>query len=137
MEQFNISKVIEKYKPDIDILAKLMFPNVKYPKQAFDRVLKGEAQLNSKQLEDLASYLGILVVDLFASTSWKSFNEDGCMCFSKGEYKAKLNYKGVYMTLYKNNEVIEQRVANIPDMKVQEFIEFLDEIISEYEHKSK
>ena len=133
MEKFDIHRIIERYKPDIDKLAKIMFPDVKYPKQAFDRVLKGETQLNTQQLENLANYLGILIVDLFVATSWKSYNENGCMCFERGEYKAKLNYKGVYLTLYRNEEVIDQKIANVPEMKVQEFLNFLDSMIENYE----
>lgn len=43
-QQFNIGNVIEHYKLNTEDLAKVLFPTVKYPKQAFDRVLKGEAQ---------------------------------------------------------------------------------------------
>ena len=42
-QQFNIGNVIEHYKLNTEDLAKVLFPTVKYPKQAFDRVLKGEA----------------------------------------------------------------------------------------------
>ena len=65
MEQFNINNVIEHYKLNTEDLAKVLFPTVKYPKQAFDRVLKGETDLDIKQIEALASHIGVLVTDLF------------------------------------------------------------------------
>ena len=134
MEQFNISNVIEHYKLDTDDLAKVLFPAVKYPKQAFDRVLKGEASLDIEQVERLASHIGVLVTDLFSAKTWKGRTEDGCLTLLKGEYKAKLNYNGVYLSIYKNSVLIEQKISNVPDMTMGEFISFLDNFIKNYEN---
>lgn len=134
MEQFNINNVIEHYKLNTEDLAKVLFPTVKYPKQAFDRILKGEASLDIIQVERLASYIGVLVTDLFSANTWKGSAEDGCLTLLKGEYKAKLNYNGVYLSIYKNNVLIEQKISNVPDMTIQEFIDFLDNLIKNYEN---
>lgn len=134
MEQFNINSVIEHYKLNVEDLAKVLFPTVKYPKQAFDRVLKGETDLDIKQIETLASHIGVLVTDLFSVNTWKGSSEDGCLIMLKGEYKVKLNYKGVYISIYKNNELIYQKLSNVPDMTVNEFINFLDNFIKDYEN---
>lgn len=136
MEQFNINNVIEHYKLNTEDLAKVLFPAVKYPKQAFDRVLKGETSLDITQVERLASYIGVLVTDLFSANTWKGSAEDGCLTLLKGEYKAKLNYNGVYLSIYKNNVLIEQKISNVPDMTIQEFINFLDNLIKNYENGS-
>lgn len=136
MEQFNINNVIERYKLNTEDLAKVLFPTVKYPKQAFDRVLKGETSLDITQVERLASYIGVLVTDLFSANTWKGSAEDGCLTLLKGEYKAKLNYNGVYLSIYKNNVLIEQKISNVPGMTIQEFIDFLDNLIKNYENGS-
>lgn len=136
MEQFNINSVIEHYKLNIEDLAKVLFPTVKYPKQAFDRVLKGETELDIKQIEALASHIGVLVTDLFSIDTWKSFSEDGYLTLQKGQYKVKLNYNGVYLSIYKDNVLIEQTISNVPNMTVQEFINFLDNLIKNYENGS-
>lgn len=135
MEQFNICNVIEYYKLNTEDLAKVLFPTVKYPKQAFDRVLKGEADLNVIQLERLANHIGVLITDLFSANTWKGLSEDGCLTMLKGEYKVKLNYKGVYVSIYnKNNEPIYQKLSNVPDMTINEFINYLDNFIKNYEN---
>lgn len=134
MEQFNISNVIEHYKLNTEDLAKVLFPMVKYPKQAFDRVLKGEANLDITQVERLASYIGVLVTDLFSANTWKGSSEDGCLVMLKGEYKVKLNYNGVYVSIYKNNNLISQNLSNVPSMTVQEFINHIDSFIKNYEN---
>lgn len=134
MEQFNINNVIEHYKLNTEDLAKALFPTVKYPKQAFDRILKGEGTLDITQVEKLANYIGVLVTDLFSANTWKSSAEDGCLTLLKGQYKAKLNYNGVYLSIYKDNVLIEQKISNVPDMTIQEFINFLDNLIKNYEN---
>lgn len=136
MEQFNINSVIEHYKLNTEDLAKVLFPTVKYPKQAFDRVLKGETDLDIKQIETLASYTGVLVTDLFSAGTWKGLSEDGCLTMLKGDYKVKLNYKGVFVSIYKNNNLIEQKISNVPDMTMHEFINYLDNFIKSYENGS-
>ena len=134
MEQFNISNVIEHYKLNTEDLAKVLFPTVKYPKQAFDRVLKGEANLDITQVERLASHIGVLVADLFSANTWKGSSEDGCLVMLKGEYKVKLNYNSVYVSIYKNNNLISQNLSNVPSMTVQKFINYIDNFIKNYEN---
>lgn len=135
MEQkFNIGNVIEYYKLNTEELAKVLFPTVKYPKQAFDRILKGEATLDTTQLERLASHIGVLVSDLFCANTWKGESENGILTMLKGEYKVKLNYNGVFVSIYKNNTLIHQRIANIPQMTINDFINYLDNFIKDYEN---
>ena len=136
MEQFNINGIIEHYKLNVEDLAKVLFPTVKYPKQAFDRVLKGETDLDIKQIEKLASHIGILVTDLFSVGTWKGSSEDGYLTMLKGDYKVKLNYNGVFVSIYKNNNLIEQKISNVPDMTMSEFINYLDNFIKSYENGS-
>ena len=136
MEQFNINSVIEHYKLNTEDLAKVLFPTVKYPKQAFDRVLKGETDLDIKQIETLASHIGVLVTDLFSAGTWKGSSEDGYLTMLKGDYKVKLNYNGVFVSIYKNNNLIEQKISNVPDMTMHEFINYLDNFIKTYENGS-
>lgn len=136
MTQFNINEVIKCYKLNTDDLAKVLFPTVKYPKQAFDRVLKGETCLDIEQVEKLAAHIGVLVPDLFSAETWKGSSEDGCLTMLKGNYKVKLNYKGVFMSIYKDNDIIGQKISNVPDMTVSEFITYLDNFIKNYENGS-
>lgn len=136
MERFNIDNVIKQYGLDTEELAKVLFPTVKFPKLALDRVLKGEGSLDVIQLERLADHIGVLVSDLFSVDTWKSSTEDKCLVLQKGDYKVKLNYKGVYISVYKNNELILQSVSNTLNMTIQEFINFLDTIIKDYENGS-
>lgn len=136
MKQFNINDVIERYKLNTEDLSKVLFPNVKYPKMAFDRVLRGETNLDVDQIEKLASYAGVLVSDLFSINTWKGSSEDGHLILLKDDYKVKLNYNGVFLSIYKNNVLIEQKISNVPDMTIEEFINYIDNFIKNYENGS-
>lgn len=134
MNEFDVAKIIEQYGLDADKVAEVCYPLAKYPKQAFARVLKGESHLDVMQVKNLADYIGVAVFELFSLNKWKGKSEDGCLTFELRDYKAKLNYKGVYLTLYKGDKVILQNVANIPGMTVKEFIEYLNNFIKSYEN---
>lgn len=126
-QEFNITKVIELYKLDVNEVAEALFPNVRYKKLALNRVLKGEAYINTEQLQALAKLTGVLISDLFNVDSWKGSTEDGCLTFLKGDYKAKLNYNGVWLSLYKNNELIKHEMFT-PNMTLDEFIQHITEL---------
>ena len=130
-QEFNITKVIEYYKLDVNDVAEALFPNVRYKKLALDRVLKGEASINTEQLQALAKLAGVLTSDLFNIDSWKSSAEDGCLTFLKGDFKAKLNYNGVWLSLYKNNELLKQEMFT-PNMTLEEFIAHITELTITY-----
>lgn len=133
--QFDINKIIEHFGLNTEDLAKVLFPNVKYPKQAFSRVLKNEVNLDVKQVERLAAYAGVLVADLFSPNTWHGFSESGCIVMQKGEYKVKLSYGGVYISIYKDGTLIN-RIADAPSMSMREFMDFLDNTIKDYQNGS-
>lgn len=135
-QRFNINNVMEYYKLGTEETAKVLFPACKYPKLALDRIIKGEANLDTEQLEKLAEHIGVLVTDLFSAGTWKGASENGCLILLKGDYKVKLNYKAVYISIYKDNALIYQKFSNVPEMTLNELIKFLDNFIKNYENGS-
>lgn len=133
MKAFNINRIIEHYQvQNIEELSKVLFPNVKYPKQAFDRVLKGETDLDSSQIELLASYLGVLPSDLFTLDDWKGGwdSDNKCLTFIKGTYQVNLNYNGVFITVYNSGKMIRQIVTSqIINMPLTDFIQYINKLI--------
>ena len=132
MAQFNIKKVLEYYKPDTLALAKQLFPAAKYPKAAFDRVIRGEAELSVSQLEVLADFLGVVVSDLLAPDSWKGIVEGGHLVFIKGNYKARINYNNSFLSVYSvtTNTLISKHVINTKMLTIAELVCYLDNITS-------
>ena len=132
--KFDIKKIIKRYELNIDDLAKVLFPSVKYPEKAFNRILRGKANLDTEQLERLAEYIGVFISDLFPINTWKGSNENECLTLIKGPYKIKVNYKGAYISLFINNELIEQIVTNTTSMSLDDFIEYINGLIKNYEN---
>lgn len=130
---FDLRKIIGHYGLETDTVAKVLYPGVRYPRQSLDRVLKGKSQLDTVQLAALADHIGVAVCELFNIDTWKGSTEDGCLVMIKGDYKAKLNYNGVYLTVTKGADIVVQSIANVPCMTVKAFIDYLDEIIKKYE----
>lgn len=130
MNYFNLNKIIEVYNIDVGLLAKALFPKVKYPKEALSRVIKGEANLDTEQLQLLASYLGVLPADLFSIDSWVGVYEDGLITLKKGEYTAKLNYNGAFLTVYKNEKVIKQEVLCAVSYTIPDLVKLVNTLIS-------
>lgn len=129
-QKFNINSVIERYSLNHDDVAKALFPHARYQKLALGRVLKGEATLDVNQLESLANLAGVFVHDLFfIADDWKGTSEDNCLIFLKGDYKVKLNYNGVFMTVYKGPEIIHQELT-LKSMSIQEFIDYINKVIN-------
>lgn len=134
MEQkFDINEIIKHYKLNTDEVAEVLFPNVRYKQSAFKRILTGEAFLDTNQLQKLADLAGVLISDLFLHDEWKGSREDGCMIFVKGNYKAKLNYNGVYLTLYEGSEVINQELTAANSITINSFINHINNLIKDYE----
>ncbi len=134
MEKFNLAEVIKRYALDPEKLAGILFPTVKYPRLALSRILKGEAYLDTSQLEALANYLGVFVHDLYiVQKGWQGGSEENSIIFTKGPYKARLNYQGVYLSLYKEDGLIHQELT-LTNMSIPEFFNYIDNLINNYEN---
>lgn len=134
--QINIEELIKRYDLSTEALAKVLFPDVKYPKLAFARLQKGETTLDIMQLSALATYIGVPATELLSEDFWKGGVEDNCLVFLRGEYKAKLNYNGAFLSLYKNNELLSQEICGTPNMSIPKFIKYLDSLIKNLENGS-
>lgn len=132
MAQFNIKKVLKHYDLDAAVLAKQLFPAAKYPMSAFNRIVKGEAELSVGQLERLADFLGVTLSDLFAPDSWKGLSENGHLIFVKGKYKARINYDNSFLSIYStaDNTLISKHLINTKILTLEELVCYLDNITS-------
>lgn len=129
MEKFDLNKVLDFYKPDLEAVAKVLFPHNNFPQAALYRVLKGPTTIDANQIAALAEYLGVLVGDLYSiDMNWKGSFKTGYLTFTNGDYKAVINYKGAFITLYKNNVCIAQELSPTA-MTVENFINHINNII--------
>lgn len=129
MEKFDLNRILEFYKPDFDTVAKILFPHNGFPQAALRRVLTGPATLDANQIAALAKYLGVLVGDLYTvDSNWKGTFKNGYLSFIKDDYKAVLNYKGSFISVYKNNTLIAQKLI-ATSMTLENFYIFINNLI--------
>ena len=128
MEQqtFNINKIISHYKLDVNEVDEVLFPHVRYKTLALNRILNGEAYLDTQQIEKLAEYIGVFVHELFTFDEWKGTYEDGSITWAQGEYKVKLHYNGTFLTMYKGTKAIYQELESPKNTTVEEFISHIN-----------
>ena len=134
---FKIQQVIQYYKQEPGDIARLLFPDNKYPMPALFRVMKGEADLTVKQLELLALYLGTTIEELFVlpeldSDEWKQVIDRYSITFKKGDYSCRL-YENKPALLLKGSKAIDTLVVS-PVATFNEVINQLNILINNYEH---
>lgn len=130
MEQFNLPEILQAYKVDQNKVAEHLFPDTKYPMYALKRILKGESYLNSEQIIALASYIGVTVADLFCvDGNYKISSKNGYFTLSKGSYDIKINCNGSYISIFKNDELVNNFVSNTYNMTLSELIVLLEGLL--------
>ena len=134
MKQFDFNKVIEKYNITLRDLAPVLFPNAKYPMRAIYRIIDGTAELSISQVEKLAAYLGIFVTELFNIDNARAYNDNNNIRIVKGEYIARINYNGAFITILHNNEVVSQEIVNTSVIKFTDLLKYISSLINKYEN---
>lgn len=134
MEKFNINKIMSQYGLQEQEVANLLWPMVKYPELGFKRVLRGETYLDSAQICALAHYLQVPVSDLFTveDTDWHAITKDKRTIFTKGEYKIILG-RDFSVSIYKGMDEIKNYTINAKTVRIEEFINSIDNSIKKYE----
>lgn len=136
MEKFNINKIMSQYGLQEQEVANLLWPMVKYPELGFKRVLRGETYLDSAQICALAHYLQVPVSDLFTveDTDWHAITKDKRTIFTKGEYKIILG-RDFSVSIYKGMDEIRNYIINAKTVRIEEFINSIDNSIKKYEQE--
>lgn len=130
MEQLDINRIMEAYKPDRKKLAPVLFPNNRYPDEAFDRIIRGIAKLDSEQIARLADYLGVMVHTLYTveGSGWHGSLNSDCMVLTKGEYAAHISSGRI--SIYCKDNPIGGFVLKSEITPFKEIVELLDSYIN-------
>lgn len=132
----DLKEILEKYELKASVVAEVLFPGAKHPGRALTRLLKGASALEVSHVRALATYIGVPMQELLSAHAWRGLTEDGCLTLRKGPYKAKLNYKNVFLSIYNNEVLVKQEVGNMGNMTLNEFTEYLDTTLKNLEDGS-
>lgn len=108
----DLFKIVAHYGQDINVVARVLYPNVHYPQLAIKRIKQGKADLTLSQVYRLADFLGVFVTDLFEVDTWKGSGLDkDAIKLEKGEYTALIRPNGL-ISLRKGAETIYNGVLS-------------------------
>ena len=128
MEHLDIKKILETYNISAKDAANIMFPNNDYPMNALNRILKGDSQVNCRQIAALAAYIGVPVGDLFLlDKHWKGSFEDGAMVLVKDDLRVVLNNS--VLTVFKGPTQLAYEYVQSKIIPVSEFINHIEQLI--------
>jgi hypothetical protein len=130
MRSINLAGIIEARKLDTNVVAELLFPAVKYPRLALNRILSGEAVLDADQISKLSTYTGISIGYLFSGGAWEfKLKPKDVVEFISGEYKAELNTKSWIIKVYSKKTLFHEEVIVGKNTPVSSILEYLDKLV--------
>lgn len=138
MNVIDIEALASRFNLDHKELAIELFPGIKYPELALRRVFKKEAELNASQICKLAALLKIGVADVFNERAWefekKTSTHSNILVLSSNDYRAEIDTDSWLVNIYKNGSLFHESFIIHKFIKISEFVEVLNSIITKSEN---
>lgn len=130
MDKFlDLQSLLTKLNLDRAYIAKELFPGHKHPVRALDRILNGEASLDTEQISKLSLITGMPIGDFFTSNwSIKSLNK--IMTFESNEFKAVLDLDNWTSRVFKKDSLLHEEVLHKTSISLKEYIDGISNIIN-------
>ena len=130
MKRINLSAIIEARALDTNEVAEVLFPSVKYPRLALNRILSGEAVLDADQISKLSSYTGISIGYLFSGGEWElKLKPKHVVEFLAGDYRAELNTKSWIIKVFSKKSLFHEEVIVGQNTPISSILEYLDKLV--------
>lgn len=103
-----MARIIQDRDVNIKTLSRVLFPKVKFPEKAFERIISGVAELSSSQVSILAQFLGCEIADLYDHDRWlrnNSWDSNRVFIYGRG-FRAEYNTSSGEVLIYSNNQLI-------------------------------
>jgi len=130
----NVKKLLEDRGMNKTQIGALLFPNVKFPKRAFSRVLTGETELSASQIAILAEHLGVSVNDLFEPDTFRWENSlNGTHVFVYGNnFRAEVNTETWETILYYKDQIFDRGVFCDGTTPISEFRDIIKNKVQDW-----
>lgn len=135
MKTIDLNKIIEDNNLDVKELAGELFPDIKYPKLALDRILRGESKLDTDQLSRLSLYTGLPIEVLYSGTPWKTNISDKLVQFKTGDYKAELDRETWVTKIFHKGTIFHESIIHQSTIPLDEYFEELNSLINKHQNK--
>jgi hypothetical protein len=133
MKTINLSKIIKDNNLKVKEVAQELFPNIKYPKLALDRILRGESRLDSDQLSRLSMYTGMSIEQIYTGENWQKPEARGnLLTLHSGEYRAEINTDSWTTKLFHKQTIMHDLVIHQKAITLDNYINDLNTRINNY-----
>lgn len=133
----NLRELIEQRGLKTREVAEFLYPGNKYPRASLQRVLDGEALLNSEQVSRLAAWLGISVDSLYKGGWSSEFKGETCI-LTNGNYRAELSIRTGETKVFHLGALFHEIILHDPAIPLSRYIELLNAIIKNHQaHESR
>ena len=125
----NLQKIIDERGLDKKEVAKLLFPDIKYPILAFNRVLADVAVLDSTQVSKLALFADLTIDEIYSGWSWKATSKKGRHKFISGDFIAELDLETGITKVFHKGSLFHESVLHSTLIPLSSYIEELNNLI--------
>lgn len=132
MQVINLRQIIEAQNLDEKALAEELFPGNKYPKLALNRILTGEAFLDSNQISRLSAYTGIPIHGLYNAGEWqiKADSKNVLKIISPdGSYRAELNTETWITQIFDKDTIFHEETLPAGAMSLRAYVSYINNLI--------
>lgn len=137
MQTIDLTTILDKSEVQKKEIAKLLFPNHKYPGLALNSVLKGELKLDADQISKLSAFTGIPIDELFHISKWKMESCENQIEFSTGNFKALLNTETWITKIFCNDSLFHESVVHSRMVPLSEYFKTINELISKHKENEQ
>lgn len=135
MQKLDLKRIIKTANLKTSYLGAQLFPNNKDPKQAVNRVCRGEAFLDSEQIAKLSELLNVPIGLLFDNAEWDmstSKEEPNIIRFRAYGYFAELNTRTMKTRVSLNGTVFFEEITHERATLIGDYLNDLTDLIIKY-----
>lgn len=133
MDNIDVKSLIEKSGLDPVVLAKELYPSNKFPVHALQRVIAGEALLNSEQIAKLAQMLNVEINEVYDISKWKVGANKDLIYLKHGEYRVELDLTAKTSKIFSGTTLKFETVLHSSTIALSEYIAEINKIITKIE----
>ena len=131
MSKINLASVLASTSLTKNEIAAQLYPGRKHPQLALNRVLAGEADLDSEQISKLSLLTGIPIPRLFTGGSWTASTARGTHTLTSGSYRAELDTRTWITKIFHNGSLCHESILHSGVITLSEYISLLDIVVNQ------
>lgn len=135
MKKIDLNSIIESSGLDRKGVAQELFPDNKYPELAMNRILRGEALLDSDQIQKLSGLARMEISELFEGRPWVQSHGPGILKFLSDGYRVEIDQSTWTARLFHGDSLVWEDLLTFPSIPLTDFLNSINIRIAKLEFK--